>query len=395
MKDVNDENIQNPNRYSGQPQVSKIFCEMAIQYVLKKIKKNLNTFTHKFPAPASQNNVYPAIENTDWTASFWTGMLWLAYEITGDDRYRKITEIHLKSFKKRIDEKIEVDTHDLGFLYTLSCVAAYKLTNNEEAKHTALKAADYLINRYFEKAGIIQAWGDLNDSAQRGRMIVDCLMNLPLLYWASQVTGDRQYYDIAYTHAQQTASYIVRENASTFHTFYMDVDTGAPKYGKTQQGYSDDSCWARGQAWAIYGFPLSYRYTGDWALIELAKKLANYFLNRLPDDHICYWDLIFTEGAEERDSSAAAIAACGLLELAKYLPLTDEYKRIYENAALQIIAFLAERYTTIQCPESNGIILHAVYSKPDNKGVDECCIWGDYYYFEALVRLIKEWRVYW
>ncbi len=395
MKDVKDESIKHPERYSGQLTASKIFCETAIQYVLKKIDENLKTFTDEFPAPASQNNVYPAIENTDWTASFWTGMLWLAYEVTGEEKYRKIAEIHLESFKKRINEEIAIDTHDLGFLYTLACIAAYKLTDNEEAKHTALEAADHLITRYFEKAGIIQAWGDLQDPAQRGRMIVDCLMNLPLLYWASQVTGNMQYYDIAYTHAQQTANYIVRENASTFHTFYMDVDTGAPKYGKTQQGYSDDSCWARGQTWAIYGFPLSYRYTGDWQFIELTKKLTNYFLNRLPDDHICYWDLIFTEGVEERDSSAATIAACGMLELAKYLPLTDEYKRLYENAAVTILHSLVEHYTTITCPASNGILLHAVYNKPEKKGVDECCIWGDYYYFEALVRLIKDWKLYW
>lgn len=395
MNHIIDEGLNATEKYAQPHSLTRAFCDTAIQYILKKIDDNLDVFTEKFPAPASQNNIYPAIDNVDWTASFWTGMLWLAYEVTGDQKYRRIAAIHLKSFKKRINEEIAVAHHDLGFLYTLSCIAAYKLTGDEEAKTTALNAADHLITRYFAKAGIIQAWGDLNDATQRGRMIVDCLMNLPLLYWASQVTGNKQYYDIAYRHAQQTATYIVRENASTFHTFYMDVDTGAPKYGKTHQGYSDDSCWARGQAWAIYGFPLSYRYTGDWTFIGLAKRLTNYFLNHLPDDHICYWDLSFTEGAEERDSSAAAIAACGMLELAKYLPRTDEYKRIYENAALQIVASLTERYTTSQCPASNGILLHAVYSKPNNKGVDECCVWGDYHYFEALVRLIKDWQGYW
>ncbi|MBZ4644523.1 MAG: glucuronyl hydrolase [Clostridia bacterium] len=133
----------------------------------------------------------------------------------------------------------------------------------------------------------------------------------------------------------------------------------------------------------------------DWELMELAKKVTNYFLNRLPEDYVCYWDLIFTDGQEERDSSAAAIAACGMLEIAKHLPLSDPYKRIYENAALMIVKSLAENYTTASCPQSNGILLHAVYSKPHRKGVDECNIWGDYYYFEALVRLIKDWKLYW
>ncbi len=123
--------------------------------------------------------------------------------------------------------------------------------------------------------------------------------------------------------------------------------------------------------------------------------MANYFLNRLPQDCICCWDLIFTGGTQERDSSAAAIAACGLLELSKHLPLEDIMKKIYENAAVNIVKSLAEGYTSITDPKSNGILLHAVYSKPDGKGVDECNIWGDYFYFEALVRLMKEWKTYW
>nr|WP_278245904.1 glycoside hydrolase family 88 protein [Ruminiclostridium cellobioparum] len=253
----------------------------------------------------------------DWT-SFWTGMLWLAYEVTGDERYRNTAEVQLSSYKQRITERICTDTHDLGFLYSLSCVASYKLTGNGEAKEIALYAAELLMRRYFDKAKIIQAWGDLSDPENRGRMIIDCCMNLPLLYWAAEITGDKKYF-----------------------------------------------------------------------------KAANYFLNRLPQDCICCWDLIFTGGTQERDSSAAAIAACGLLELSKHLPLEDIMKKIYENATVNIVKSLAEGYTSITDPKSNGILLHAVYSKPDGKGVDKCNIWGDYFYFEALVRLIKEWKTYW
>lgn len=395
MAEVKCEKIKNLERYKERPELSREEIKAAIEFVIKKIDENIETFTYKFPAPASRNNVYEGIENVDWTSCFWTGMLWLAYEVTGDDKYRKTAEIHLESFKNRIEEKICVDTHDLGFLYSLTCVAAYKLTGSEEAKQTALKAAEELTVRYFDKAGIIQAWGDLNDPNQRGRMIIDCCMNLPLLYWASQVTGDEKYYKMAYSHVKQAEKYIIREDSSTYHTFYMDVETGEPRFGKTAQGYSDDSCWARGQAWGIYGLPLSYIYTGDTELLETASKLANYFINRLPEDEVCYWDLVFTEGMEERDSSGAAIAVCGLMERAKYLPLTNEYKSTYENAALKILKSLMESYTTKDVPESNGILLHAVYAKPDNKGIDECCIWGDYYYFEALVRALKAWKLYW
>lgn len=395
MKEVKNEGIKDSNKFLQQPGLTMEACQEAIAYILKKIDQNLETFTYKYPAPASENNVYPAIDNVEWTSSFWTGMLWLAYEITGDKKYQKIAEVQLESYKKRVDERIATGTHDLGFLYTLSSVAGFKLTNSEVAKDISIKAADLLMERYFEKAGIIQAWGDADDPVNGGRMIIDCCMNLPLLFWASEVTGDKKYFNAAYTHVKQAEKYIIREDASSYHTYFMDIYTGEPKYGQTVQGYSDNSCWARGQAWGIYGFPLSYNYTGDFSLIELAKKVANYYLNRLPEDYVSYWDLVFTSGSEERDSSSAAIAACGLMELSKKLPLTDSDKKVYENAAMHIVKSLSENYTSVTCPESNGVLLHAVYAKPHNRGIDECNIWGDYYYFEALVRLVKDWKAYW
>ncbi|GHH97857.1 glycoside hydrolase family 88 protein [Neobacillus kokaensis] len=389
------EKIENIERFEKTPAVDKSFVEKAIHHVLAKIDQSLDLFTDLFPDSNSENLVYKPIKNVEWTTSFWTGMLWLAYEYTGHEKYRLVAEKQIQSFKERLEKRIEVDHHDLGFLYTLSCVSAYKLTGNEEAKEIALKAADLLITRYYDKAGIIQAWGNLNDPKERGRMIIDCNLNLPLLYWASEVTGKPIYKEIAETHVLQAAKYIVRPDASTYHTYYMDPETGEPLYGNTRQGYSDDSCWARGQAWGIYGFPLSYHYTNNWSLIELAKKLTNYYLNRLPEDEICYWDLIFTEGDEERDSSAAAITICGMLEMSKYMPVTDPEKRIYENAALKMIESLYNHYTTdIEAP-ANGILMHAVYFKGGGRGVDESCIWGDYYYFEALIRLIKDWKMYW
>lgn len=396
MANIIDEGIKNKKLYESKPEVSKDYLENAIKHVLNKIDENLELFSSKVPASSSINLVYPAIDNNDWTGGFWVGMLWLAYEITGENKYKLAAEKHLVIFRERLEKRIVVDHHDMGFLYTLSCVSAYKLTGNEFAKETAVKAADILIERYFEKAGIIQAWGDLKDESQRGRMIIDCNMNLPLLYWASEVTGDNKYRDIAHNHVSKAAKYIVREDSSTYHTYYMDTETGEPKKGSTHQGYADNSCWARGQAWGIYGFPLSYNYTKDSSLIELTKKVANYYLNRLPEDYVCYWDLVFTEkDNEEKDSSTAAIAACGLMELSKHLPLADEHKTYYENAAMSMLKSLCDNYTTKNSNESNGILLHGVYAKPQGVGVDECCILGDYYYFEALVRALKDWQLYW
>ena len=381
------EGIKNAERYRAFMGMTKKDCKAAIQHILNKIDQNLITFTYKFPSSASSGNIYAAVDNTDWTACFWTGMIWLAYENTKDEKYRKVAEIQLASYKKRIEERINTDTHDLGFLYWLSCVYAFKFTGNIEAKNVALLAADVLMERYFEKAGIIQAWGSLEDPSQRGRMIIDCCMNLPLLYWATEQTGDQKYYEAARSHVKQAAKYIVREDASTYHTYYLDPETGEPRFGKRAQGFSDTSCWARGQAWAIYGFPLSYSFTKDEELLDVTKKVANYFLNRLPSDEVCYWDLVFTSGDEERDSSSAPIVACGLLELVNYLPVKDPDRIIYEKAAEKIIKSLMDNYTTKDLPESNGILLHAVYAKPQGSGIDECNIWGDYYYFEALTRI--------
>lgn len=370
--------------------------QQAAEVVLRQIDKNLELYKDTYPAPASENGVYPAIDNVEWTSGFWTGMLWLAYELTGDAKYRRAAEYQLASYTKRIEEQIETDTHDLGFLYSLSAVAEYKVTGNPEARDTALKAARLLAERYFPKAGIIQAWGNLNDPEQSGRMIIDCLLNLPLLYWATETSGDPRYAEYARSHAKQASRYLVRPDYTTYHTYYMDVNTGAPKYGNTHQGYADDSCWARGQAWGIYGFMLSYKYNGDASLVDLSKKLAHYFLEHTPEDGVVYWDLIFTDGAEqERDSSASAVAACGLLELADSLPEADPDKAFFRSSALAILQALADKYTTEDQPESNGVLKHAVYNKPRQMGIDECVIWGDYYYFEALVRVLTNQRLYW
>ncbi|MDR2257660.1 MAG: glycoside hydrolase family 88 protein [Treponema sp.] len=339
--------------------------------------------------------VYPLIRNTDWTSAFWPGMLFLAWENTGEEIYREAGESLIAGFRERLEKRIETETHDLGFLYTLSCVAPWRLFGNTAARETAVMAADLLLLRYHEKAGIIQAWGNLEDPRQRGRIIIDCAMNLPLLYWAGEETGKPRYREAAARHINTANARLVREDWSTWHTYFFDTETGAPIRGNTAQGYSDDSCWARGQAWGIYGNALSYRYLRDPGLPETARGLARYFLNRLPEDMVACWDLIFVEGIEERDSSAAAIAACGLLELSAVLRAGDPDKEAFKNAALHIAASLAKSYTTQTLPQSTGLLLHGVYSKPDGKGVDECTLFGDYFYMECLTRLCRAREPYW
>lgn len=372
------------------------WLDSEIEFVLSKIRENQAVFKTDVPPAASQNLVYIPEGNTDWTASFWLGMLFLAKELTNSNEFDESINIQMESFRHRLAQKIELETHDIGFLYSLSAVADFKVNQHEESVKTAITAADLLMERYSPKANIIQAWGNLSDPNESGRMIIDCLMNLPLLYFVANQTGDSTYREAAYHHAKQTQKYIVRDNATTYHTYFFNTETGEALTGKTAQGYSDESCWARGQAWGVYGFALSYFHTGDKTFLATSKQLADYFINHLPADRVAYWDLYFNDGSdEERDSSSAAILVCGLLELAKHLPLSDPDRMTYEQVAIEVTEALKDKYTTKNHPESNGLLIEGVYDKNTNSGVNECMIWGDYYYVEALIRLKQAWNLYW
>jgi unsaturated chondroitin disaccharide hydrolase len=370
----------------------------ALDAALRTVAANIVTFGDRYPADTTVGNRYPlrpamagqpAGANVGWTTSFWAGEIWLAHELTGDELFREAGVSHVDSFVARVEQGIDLDTHDLGFLYTLSCVLPWRLMKDERARKAALAAADHLMARFLEPAGIIQAWGDLQDPRERGRTIIDSLMNTPLLFWATEVSGDPRYAAAARRHTAQLRDHILRPDGSTFHTFYWDPVTGAPLRGETEQGHADDSCWARGQAWAIYGFSLNHRYTGDGSFLVAARRCADYLAAHLPADLVPYWDLSLTDSSgQERDSSAAAIAVCGLLELAALLPEGPE-RDGYHNAANRMLASLIDEYTATKHPESNALLLHGVYDKPKGKGVDEGNLWGDYFYLEALTRMTR------
>jgi len=371
----------------------------ALDAAVAQVRANLPQFTYRAQNHSSVNNVYPAVENDQWTAGFWPGEIWLAYEATGDKVFRHAGQIHVQSFLNRIVNRIETDHHDMGFLYNPSCIAAFKLAGDEDARKAALLAAEQLVERFHAVGGFIQAWGRMGDPGNY-RYIIDCLLNLPLLYWAARETGNPRYREIARIHAATTLKHSIRPDDSTYHTFFMDPATGAPSHGATKQGYRDDSSWARGQAWGIYGMALCYRHEGRPEYAEAFDRLLAYYLKRLPQDLVPYWDLIFTEGDEPRDSSSAAIVACGLLEMAD---LVDDAARAEElrTTARRMVASLIDNYAVKDPSTSNGLVLHGTYSKksPYNtcrgEGVDECVAWGDYYYMEALTRLSRPWSSYW
>ncbi|MBY5326257.1 glucoronyl hydrolase [Rhizobium leguminosarum] len=371
----------------------------ALDLAVEQIRRNLPQFTHASQNHSSVGNFYPAVANDQWTAGFWPGELWLAFEHSGEAVFRDAAQIQVQSFLHRIVNRIETDHHDMGFLYSPSCIAAWKLVGDEDGRRAAILAADQLIERFQPIGQFIQAWGR-KGVAEEYRYIIDCLLNLPLLYWASRETGDPKYREIALIHARTTLANSVRPDDSTYHTFYMDPVTGAPVRGATKQGYKDDSAWARGQAWAIAGMALSYRYERIEEYRGTFDRLLAFYLNRLPGDMVPYWDLVFSDGdGEPRDSSSASITACGLLEMADLVE--PEPAARYRTLARRMMKSLADHYAVKDPTISNGLVLHATYSKksPFNtcrgEGVDECVSWGDYYYMEALTRLSRSWSSYW
>lgn len=376
----------------------------ALNWAIEQMDYYLGDFTNSFPYSNSENNFYEKSENVEWTTGFWTGELWLGYEYCKKKTFSDVANLQIDSFLNRIEKKIDVNHHDMGFLYTPSCVAGYKIKNNETGKKAALLAADNLANRFQTKGQFLQAWGNLGDE-DNYRLIIDCLLNVPLLFWATEVTGDKNYKQIAQAHIKTAMKVIIRDNDSTYHTFYFDKETGLPTKGVTRQGNRDGSAWSRGQAWGIYGSALAYRYLKDEEYLDIFKRLTSFFLENLPKNKIPYWDFDFKEGSDEpRDSSALAIAICGIFEMCRYMEREDaqEYEIIAENLLESLINECAVK----DKKESNGLLLHGTYARKsennpcNNRGVDECNTWGDYYYMEALIRLYyrsenKLWNSYW
>ena len=402
-------------KMNGYEEIGSADIAAGLDFARDQILRVLPDFTESFQPAYSVNNFYEPSENTDWTNGFWTGQIWLAYEYikrthpeyTADiDRLYHAGTVQVQSFLERIRKKISVDHHDMGFLYSPSCVAAYKLTGNNDARSAAVLAADQLLTRFQPVGGFLQAWGPM-DQKENYRLIIDCLLNLPLLFWASDETGDDRYKEIALKHIRTAVSNVICEDGSTWHTYFFDPLTGKPDHGETCQGYRNGSAWSRGQAWGIYGMAIAYRYTEDPEYIKLFYRVTDYFLEHLPDDLIPYWDLEFTswtvkqleDDPQPLDSSSASIAACGMLEMSKYLP--KETATLYIGYAKKIMKAVYDTCAVHDHTVSNGLVLHSTYSNhsPYNTcnhyGVDECNSWGDYFYMEALTRLDCDWEVYW
>jgi unsaturated chondroitin disaccharide hydrolase len=354
---------------------------LALEDSLARIQRQHRALGDQFPV-VGEGTRYQLAENNHWLAGFWTGLLWLAYAATVDQDLRAHAESLLSTFRERLDKRKHI-THDLGFLFTLSARAQWQLTEDEAARDLALRAAKELVQRYRPAGRYIQAWGEVGDSEEGGRTIIDTMMNLPLLFWAFGQTGDASYREAALAHAETSRRHLLRSDGASYHTFFFDQETGKPLGPRTHQGYADDSLWARGQGWAIFGFALAAEWSGERRFLDAAQRAARRFMAELPPDGVPTWDLRLPDDAPHyRDSSAGAIAASGMLRLARLVdgPERDEFR----DAALSLLDALVTDCFEIQ-PEAQGLLRDGTYHAHKGWGVEEFFICGDYFFLEALL----------
>jgi unsaturated chondroitin disaccharide hydrolase len=321
---------------------------------------------------------YMMITKKDWCCGFPAGSYWYMYEMTGDQQWKKIaTENTLKlegvQFRR--------NTHDLGFMVFCSYGNAYRITKNEAYKKVIIEASESLISRFNPKTGCIKSW----DWAKQWQfpVIIDNMMNLEMLFWASKVTGNPKYREVAISHANQTLANHFRENMSSYHVVDYDTITGQAIAKVTHQGLKDDSSWARGQAWGLYGYTICYRETGDKKYLDAAKKIAAYIQSNLPEDLVPFWD--YNDPAipnTYRDASAAAITSAALFQLSS---LTDKGKTEYAALAEKILTSLSSSKYLAEFGTNGGfLIAHCVGNMPKKSEVDTPLNYADYYYLEAL-----------
>ncbi|MEQ0562417.1 glucuronyl hydrolase [Amycolatopsis sp. NEAU-NG30] len=325
-------------------------------------------------------------QNGDWVGGFWPGQLWLAWLYSGEEQFKTLA---LASAEKLAPRRTDTGTHDLGFLFYPSWVTAWRLTGDPKWRDGAIQAASSLIKRYNPAGRFIRAWGALDDPKNAGRVIMDTIMNLDLLAFASRETADPRYLDIAVAHAKTAQRNFLRPDGSTPHVFDFDPVTGAPLGPNTVQGYSPASCWSRGQAWGIYGFTTIHRRTGDPEFLATARRLADFALDRLTPDHVPVWDYLAPQAPDDvKDASAGVITACGLLDLAE---LT--HHRRYRDSALRILTAVSRTCLTAKSARAEASVARCTRNRPAEDGVEVSLPYADYYLLEGILRVLDRSKV--
>ncbi|MEJ1978821.1 MAG: hypothetical protein WDN49_24595 [Acetobacteraceae bacterium] len=342
------------------------------------------------PACVSAGYTGTAWSHGNWFCGFWVGLLFAAYLHTGDARTRWIAEERLRLVAVRAEDG---NTHDIGFIFYSSAKVAFHVTGDPAHRALALQAADRLRKRTVvtDLGSYISAWGKLTDPRGRRSSAIDTMANIPLLYWAAPEADDDSFRLAGEAHALTTQRAFLRADDSTFHAVEYALPEGERSRGFTFQGYADDSCWSRGQAWAIYGFVATYAATGKPAYLAQAERLAAYWFRRVGDDFVPYWD--FDDPAiphAPRDSAAAAITASALLDLAHLHP-DPVSASLWRSKAEATLDLLCRDYLARDAAH-RGLLTHGCYSKPHGIGTDAAVLFGDFYFVEALCTAVMPGR---
>ncbi|MBD0832905.1 glycoside hydrolase family 88 protein [Aestuariibaculum sediminum] len=357
-------------------------CTDQYTFLSDSIKSALDT-KRMMPRNIGKNGQTGLTGIYDWTSGFYPGSLWYLNLLTNDSKWENLA---LEYTKKLDTIQYWTGNHDVGFMIECSYGNALKKEASAAFDSVIVQTAKSLATRFHPGAGIIQSW----DSSKKWNcpVIIDNMMNLELLFHATEISGDSTYYNIAVSHANKTMENHFRADNSSFHVLNYDTETGEVLEKRTHQGYADDSAWARGQAWGLYGFTLCYRVTKDENYLNQALKIADFIKNHpnLPEDNIPYWD--YNAPVDEntpRDASAAAITASALLELSGYL--STEKSNIYNTFANDIIKSLSSPAYFAETGTNNGFLLkHSVGSLPHGVEIDTPLNYADYYFLEALYR---------
>lgn len=333
------------------------------------------------PRTINEDGSLRVVAGGDWTSGFFAGTLWYMYEMSGVESWKKKAIDYTIKLEK---EQYNGSNHDVGFRMFCSYGNALRLTNDSAYIPVLVQSAKTLIARYYEEVGCIRSW-DFNDEVWQCPVIIDNMMNLELLFWASEQTGDPVYREIAISHALTTMKHQFRDDYSTVHVVDYDTITGEVRQKNTHQGYADESSWARGQSWGLYGYTMTYRFTRDERFLEQAEHIADFLLNHpnLPDDGVPYWD--FNDpGIPDvpRDVSAAAIMVSALFELSTY----SEKGASYELEAERILMNIWSRYRSMKGENYGFILDHSVGNLPGGSEIDVPINYADYYFMEALHR---------
>lgn len=372
------------------------WVEEIYQNVCRKIEKEVLRMGEMIPYIA-QDGVYKDLDTPEgiymWTNGFWPGILWQMFQATGLSEYSDLAE----RIEDRMDDALngfEGLYHDVGFMYLLSAVADYRITGNEKSKIRGLHAATILAGRYNPTGQYIRAWNQPSWTREdvSGWLIIDSMMNLPLLYWAGEETGDPRFSDIASRHADTVMKYCLRKDGSSNHIIVLDSATGEFVDNPRGQGYASGSAWSRGQAWALYGFALSYRYTGKTEYLNAAKQCAHYCISNMAlKEWIPLVDFRAPRDPERYDSTAGVTMVAGLLELAMHV---DEYEQLlYQESAIKILKACEKKYCNWNGDE-DGILRGGTVLYHGHQN-DVPIIYGDYFFIESIMRLYGKHKLLW